>query len=82
MKCPTVREELVRLSLAVKQRKIEHRNGDLYHVAVFFWNVDPSNDLFSKQALWRYAQQANRDIPPFLRSVSANGQGKGNADSL
>ena len=69
LKRPVVQEELARLSLAVKQRKIEHRNGYLYHVPLIIWNIAPTNDLFSKKALAKYAQKTNRDIPPFLQSV-------------
>ena len=64
-----VQEELSRLSLAVKQRKLEHRNGDAYHGALILLGINPANDQFSKQALVRYAKEAGRDLPAFLRST-------------
>ena len=69
LKEPIVQEELARLSLAVKQRQIEHRNGDTYHGLLVLMNIDPSNDQFSKRALARYAKAAGREIPAFLQST-------------
>lgn len=66
---PIVQEEIARLSLAVQQRKLEHRVGDTYHAALLFFSVNPADDQFSKEALVRYAKEAGRDIPAFLRSV-------------
>ena len=66
---PVVQEELARLALAVKQRKMEHRNGDAYHMMVALMNADPSHDQFSKWAMVRYAKAAGRDIPTFLRTI-------------
>ena len=68
---PIIQEELVRLSLAVKQRKLEHRNGDTYHGALVVLGIDPANDQFTKQALVKYAKEADRDIPAFLRGTPA-----------
>ena len=65
---PVVQEELARLSLAVKQRKLEHRNGDTYHTMLLLFGVNPANDQFTKEALVRYAEAAGRDIPAFLRA--------------
>lgn len=64
---PVVQEEIARLSLAVKQRKLEHRNGDTYHGALILLGINPANDQFSKEALVRYATEAGREIPVFLR---------------
>ena len=80
---PRAQEELARLCLAVKQRKIEHRMGDNYHVLQFFFNANPSNDQFSREALVRYAEESGREIPAFLRQTHAamktnraNGEGE------
>lgn len=66
---PIIQEELARLSLAVKQRKIEHRLGDTYHGFLILLGTTPANDQFSKLVLARYAKEAGRDIPAFLQSV-------------
>ena len=68
---PVVQEELARLSLAVKQRKLEHWSGDTYHTMLFLLGADPANDQFTKAALAQYAKTAGRDLPPFLRSTGA-----------
>ena len=64
---PIIQEELSRLSLAVKQRKLEHRNGDTYHGMLTLLNINPANDQFSRPALARYAKAAGREVPAFLR---------------
>ena len=68
---PVVQEELARLVLAVKQRKLEHRFGDNYHAMRFLLDIDPSNDQFTKAALVQYTKAAGRELPPFLRSGSS-----------
>ncbi len=68
---PVVQEELARLRLAVKQRKLEHRSGDPYHAMLFLLGADPANDQFTKAALVQYAKAAGRELPPFLRSGSS-----------
>ena len=63
---PVVQEELGRLRLAVKRRKLEHRNGDNYHTLLLLlgWNTD--DDQFTKASLIEYAKAAGRPLPPFL----------------
>lgn len=68
MQKPIVQEELARLSLAVRQRKLEHWNGDTYHGLLFLLGSGPSpDDQFTKEALVRYAEAAGRKLPAFLR---------------
>ncbi len=74
---PIIQEELSRLSLAVKQRKLEHRNGDAYYAALALFGVDPANNQFSKQALVQYATAEGRDIPAFLRSTKVTDEEAG-----
>ena len=64
-----VQEELARLSLAVRQRKLEHPLGDLfYFMSLISARVlSVANDQFSKVALVQYAQNTNRPIPDFLK---------------
>ena len=68
---PVVQEELARLVLAVKQRKLEHRLGDNYHGMQFLFGLNPVNDQFTRAALAKYAKAAGRELPPFLSSGSS-----------
>ena len=66
---PRVQKELTRLSLAVRQRKLEHPLGGIF----YFWSIiarpspNVTDDEFSKVALVQYAKNTNRPIPDFLK---------------
>lgn len=67
-----VQEELARLELAVRQRKLEHPLGDLFYffMTLHGGQLSVRNDQFNKTALLNYARQSGRRVPSFLRSIS------------
>lgn len=68
LKTGEAQAELARLTLAAKQRKLEHPNGDFYHGMLKLFGGEPGeNDEFSKEAYRRYAVDSHRPIPPFLK---------------
>ena len=66
---PRVQERLNRLSLAVRQRKLEHPDS-LYYAWSHLPSYNPNlEDVeFSKTALAQYAEKENGHVPDFLRS--------------